>query len=154
MWRWCLKPPICKRLSQEDNCVEWSDKKRRSKRPHWETENGRSGQLLERRDMGGNGVLASRKQSLIKQGENNPSYAAERSPRIETRNGQLRVLDKPYVSSFVVLWELKWEYYEFWRVSEREEEIKTRQNTHWRNRAIMGSCERQQHLGQGKNYLR
>ena len=50
---------------------------------------------------------ASRKQSLIKQGVNNPSYATERSPRIETGNEQLRVLDKPYVSSFAVLWELK-----------------------------------------------
>ena len=50
---------------------------------------------------------ASRKQSLIKQGENNPSYATERSPRMETGSEQLQVLDKPYVSSFVVLWELK-----------------------------------------------
>ena len=50
---------------------------------------------------------SSRKQSLIKQGENNRSYAIERSPRRETGNEQLRVLDKPYVSSFVVLWELK-----------------------------------------------
>lgn len=66
-----------------------------------------SGQWLERGGIGRKWCLGIQKAESHQTGENNPSYAAERSPRIETRNEQLRVLDKLYVSNFVVLWEQK-----------------------------------------------
>lgn len=121
-----FKATNLQRLSQEDNCVDWSDRKE-SKRPHWETGNWRSGQWLERGGIS-DGCLGIQKAESHQTGEQLHLMLQRGHPGIETRNEQLRVLDKLYVSSFVVLWELKWEYYEFWRVSEREErrEIKTR----------------------------